>query len=255
MSAEILGIVAKFCHNNLLNNKDVLAYLIEERNLTQESIDKWELGLFPKDLRELFKVIDPKELRTANIVRNASKSVFQNHDVVMPIKDVYGDYVAMAGRTRLTEIEREKISIPKYINTVYHKTHHLFGLNFAKRSILEKDIVYVVEGYFDVIMPHQKGFDNIVATCGAYLSTRHLILLSRYTKNIVLFLDNEEPAQEKAQKIVEKKSRDGINLSRICPLPENIKDIDQYLRTNSVEKFMTLLNPQQERYQFMSILG
>jgi DNA primase len=252
---EVFDVVTKFCHNNLLNNKDVLAYLIEERNLTYESIRGWELGLFPKDLRELFKVVDPKELLSAKIVRNASKSIFQNHDVVMPIKDVYGNYVAMAGRTRLTEQERENKSIPKYINTVYHKTHHLFGLNLAKYSILKNDVVYVVEGYFDVIMPHQNGFNNVVATCGAYLSTRHLVLLSRYTNNIVLFLDNEELAQEKAQKIVEKKSREGINLSRICPLPENIKDIDEYLRKNSVEDFKSLLNPKKENSKFISILG
>jgi thiamine biosynthesis lipoprotein len=39
-------------------------------------------------------------------------------------------------------------------------------------------------------------------------------LLSRYTNNVVLFLDNEEPAQERAQRIVEKKQREGFNLSR-----------------------------------------
>jgi DNA primase len=253
MSNKVLGIVSQYCHEKLLKDNEALDYLLNERRLSRESLDKWEIGLFPQDLRELFDIIDPKELRSSNVVKNASRSMFQNHDIVMPIKDVYGNYVAIAGRTRLTDEEREKIKVPKYINSTYSKTHHLFGMNFAKHSILKTDVVYVVEGYFDVIMPHQKGFENIVATCGAYLSTRHLILLSRYTNNVVLFLDNEENAQDKAQKIVEKKQHDGLNLSRLCPLPDGIKDIDQFLRNNSIMDFKSLLQPQ-KAYEFRNIL-
>ena len=241
--SDVFSAVTKICHERLLQDSNVLEYLVDGRGLTLESINKWELGLFPQDLRELFKVFDPKELRASSIVKNASYSMFQTHDVVMPIKDVYGNYIALSGRTRITDEEREKAKIPKYLNSVYHKTHHLFGLNFAKQSVLKKNIVYVVEGYYDVITPHQYGFENIVATCGAYLSTRHLILLSRYTNNVVLFLDNEEMAQERAQKIVEKKQRENLNLTRICPLPEGAKDIDQYLRENSLESFLELINP------------
>lgn len=241
MGNEVFGLVSKLCHERLLSNKDVLNYIKEERGLSEETLRKWEIGLFPQDLRELFSLCDPTKLREASIVKNASYSMFQTHDVVMPIKDVYGNYIALSGRTRLSEEEREKAKIPKYLNSIYHKTHHLFGLNFAKNSILKKDIVYVVEGYFDVITPHQKGFDNVVATCGAYLSTRHLVLLTRYTNNVVLFLDNEGPAQKRAQKIVEKKKRDNLNLVRKCPLPKEYKDIDQFLRSNSLDDFYNLL--------------
>lgn len=239
--SEVFKTISKYCNENLLKNNVVLNYLLEERKLTLESILQWELGLFPQNLRELFEIADPKELREASIVRNASNSMFQSHDVVMPIKDVYGNYIALSGRTRMPDEDREKKKIPKYLNSIYHKTHHLFGLNFAKEDVLKKNIVYVVEGYYDVITPHQKGFKNIVATCGAYLSTRHLTLLSRYTNNIVLFLDNEDTAQERAQKIVEKKKREGLNLTRICPLPEGEKDIDQYLRGHHLSEFLDLL--------------
>lgn len=241
MHESVFRSVSKLCNERLLSNEEVLDYLIAERGLSKETIMKWEIGLFPQDLRELFFVLDPQKLREASVVKNASYSMFQTHDVVMPIKDVYGNYIALSGRTRLSDEEREKLKIPKYLNSIYHKTHHLFGMNLAKDSILRKNIVYVVEGYFDVITPHQKGFENIVATCGAYLSTRHLVLLSRYTNNIVLFLDNEEPAQERAKKIVEKKKRDNLNLIRKCPLPKEYKDIDQFLRNNSLEDFYRLL--------------
>lgn len=233
--------ISQYCHKKLLNNEEVLDYLLVERKLKISTIEQWEIGLFPQDLRELFNIADPVTLRDSGIVKNASFSMFQTHDIVMPIRDVYGSHIALSGRTRLPEEEREKLKLPKYLNSIYHKTHHLFGLNFAKKEILKKNTVYVVEGYYDVITPHQQGLTNIVATCGAYLSTRHLVLLSRYTNNVVLFLDNEEVAQERAQKIVEKKQREGLNLSRICPLPNGVKDIDQFLRERKVEDFMNLL--------------
>lgn len=241
-------IVTKYCCKNLFENEEVLSYLVNERKISIEAIEKWEIGLFPQDLRGLFSIVDPSDLRSASIVKHASRSMFQSHDIVMPIKNVYGEHIALAGRTRLSEEQRSKIRLPKYLNTVYSKTHHLFGLDVAKESIIKNDIVYVVEGYFDVISPHQKGFCNVVATCGAYLSTRHLVLLSRYTNNIVLCLDNEEAAQEKAIKIVEKKQREGINLSRKCPLPNGYKDIDQYLKDHSVDDFMRLLKSKDTNY-------
>ena len=237
--------VSKFCHERLLNDKNVLTYL-EDRKLTIDSIKKFQIGLFPSDLRELFSQFDPKDLRSSGIIRHASKSVFQLQDLIMPIRDVYGHYIALAGRTRLSEVDREKLKIPKYINSVYDKSHHLYGLNFAKHSILKSNKVYVVEGYFDVISPHQHGLNNVVAICGSFLSSRHLALLSRYTNNIVLFFDNEEEALNRCKKIVEKKRRDGINLSVINPLPKGIKDVDEFLRKNTAKSLIALLEARED---------
>lgn len=238
---EIFAKVTEFCHNRLLQDGETMDYLENKRKINLESINKFQIGLFPKDLRELFQVVDPKDLRSAGIIKHASSSAFKTRNLVMPIKDVYGDYIAFAGRTLLSEEKREKKGIPKYINSVYKKSHHLFGLNFAKNSILEKGVAYVVEGYFDVIMPHQKGMNNVVATCGTFLSTRHLALLSRYTDKIVIILDNEPDAQEKAQKIVERRQHEGLSVTAENPLNDEAKDIDEYLRSHSVSELLASL--------------
>lgn len=246
---NIFAKVANFCHKNLFKNEEALDYVCYKRKISTEFINNFELGLFPQDLRELFEIIDPKDLRSHGIIKNASTSTFKVHNLVLPIKDVYGEYIALAGRTLLTESEREKQHVPKYMNSVYKKSHHLFGFNLAKHKILQNNIVYVVEGYFDVIMPHQKGIDNIVATCGSFLSVRHIALLSRYTNNIVVIMDNEPEAQEKARKVVEKNNYDGINLSYMNPLENSAsKDIDEFLRTNSVEEFKKRLRIGEESY-------
>jgi len=238
---KIVEQVAKFCRKRLLKDDKTLKYLTEKRQLTLDSIEKFQIGLFPHDLRELFEIVDPKELRAAGLIKHASKSMFRLWNLVMPIRDVYGNYVALAGRTMMSEEERDRQGIPKYMNSVYPKTQHLYGLNFAKDSVIKENKVYVVEGYYDVIMPHQKGMENVAATCGSFLSARHIALLSRYTDSIVLLLDNEEDAQEKATKIVNRRQYDGITLRAANPFPKDIKDIDQYLRTHPLENLLSKL--------------
>lgn len=241
--------VASFCHKRLFKDDEVMEYILRKREISTDFIDKFEIGLFPQDLRELFEAIDPKDLRSSGIIRNASASVFKTQSLVMPVRDVYGKYIALAGRTLLPEKERGEQAIPKYMNSVYKKSHHLFGLNFAKHRILKENVVYVVEGYFDVIMPHQKGLENVVATCGAFLSVRHIALLSRYTNNIVIVMDNEPEAQEKARRAVEKNNHEGINLSFLNPLENDpAKDLDEYLRNNSVNELIKRLRPDKESY-------
>ena len=227
---EIYGKVMELCHQNLLKDDKTMQYLLKNRCMTEESINRFQLGLFPQDLRQLFKIEDPKDLREADIINTSSYSRFKTQDLVMPVRDVYGNFIAIAGRTRLSEEERQKRRIDKYKNSIYKKSHHLFGLNFAKRSILREDKVYVVEGYFDVITPQQNGLTNVVAVCGTYLSTRHAVLLSRYTKNIVLVFDNEEDAQQRAKATIDKKQFNGISISAINPFPNGVKDIDDYFR-------------------------
>lgn len=241
-ASKIFARVAKFCHSRLLRDEEVMAYLLENRQITRETIDKFQIGLFPQDLRELFDIEDPKKLRELDIIHHASYSRFKTQNLIIPIKDAYGNYIALGGRTLLSEEERSKKGISKYMNSIYKKSNHLFGLNLAKKSIIDNGIVYVVEGYFDVIASHQKGMENVVAVCGKYLSTRHIALLSRYTNEIVLIFDNEVEAQQRANSIVEKKQYDGIKLSATNPFPNNIKDIDDYFLEYSVQDFITVLN-------------
>ena len=173
--------VADFCHDNLLGDTETLSYLKDRRGLSDGTLAKFKVGLFPKDgMRSLFKRVEAKALREYGVIRNASSSAFKVWNLVMPILDVRGQAIALAGRTLLNEAERAKRGIPKYMNTVYPKTHHLYGLNFAKREIAQKGKAYVVEGYFDVMSAHQHGLSNVVACCGVAFSRRQLSLLARY---------------------------------------------------------------------------
>lgn len=231
MNKEFFEKLTDVCHKLLLKNDALMYYLKVNRGMTDETISTYKLGAFPEDLRDLYDKysIDPKELRERNIVWNAEKSQFQLYPIVIPVRDLYGQSIAIGCRTLLSEKKRKKMGIPKYRNSVYKKTFHLFGLDRAVDAIKETNKCFIVEGYFDAIMAHQKGIRNVVATSGTIFSERQLIILSRYARNICLLFDNDEPGRISSRKAMETRDTDGINLA--CEFtPKGYKDLDEYLR-------------------------
>lgn len=222
--------LADVCHNLLLSNDHLLSYLEENRGLNYETIKSQKLGAFPKDLRLLFKDIHPEELKEHNIIWAADRSPFQQYPIIIPIRDFMGQPIAIAGRTLLSEQRRKELGIPKYRNSNYTKTAHLYGLDRAKRAIRELNQAYVVEGYFDVLTPHQLGIRNVVATCGTMFSLRQLIMLARYTENVCLLFDNDEAGHTSANRLVQKLGDTEINLEYKFT-PEGYKDVDELLRS------------------------
>jgi len=241
MKDRIMSEVAVVCRKRLLTDTKTMSYLRDERHLADETIVRFELGLFPQDLRTLFADISAKDLREAGVIRNATSSTFKTWNLIMPIRDVRGKVVALAGRTLLSSEKRDKRGIPKYMNTVYAKTNHLFGLHQAKRAILKSGTVYVVEGYFDVMAAHQAGIGNVVACCGTAFSKRQMALLARYAKNVILLFDNDSAGQGSAKLHVERKRCDEVNLSSVNPFPPDTKDVDDFLASRSAADLARLM--------------
>lgn len=236
------------CHDLLYRDKHLFDYL-KSRNINASAIKKYKLGAFPKDLRILFDRMHPKELVENGIVWNAYESMFKytlgdkeiHYPIVIPIKDVGNNAIAIGCRTLIKEEARKILGIPKYKNSEYKKTAYLYGLNHAIKAIREHDVVFVVEGYFDVISCHQAGIYNVVATCGTLFSKRQLIILSRYTNNIILLFDNDMPGRVSASKAMQKiEIEERISANLVCRFtPEGYKDIDEYLCHEGDLKFFS----------------
>lgn len=226
--------LADICHELLMNDDKLKNYLIGRRGLRKGTIKTYKLGAFPKDLRDLYLKynLEPEELKKHNIIWNANKSQFQMFPIVIPIRNIRGNAVAIGCRTVMKESERKKFGIPKYRNSSYTKSAYLYGLDRAVKSIRREDKVFVVEGYFDVISSHQAGHTNVVATCGTMLSKRQLIMLSRYTNNINLLYDNDVPGRECAKKVMSKVIAFDKNININCHFtPPGYKDLDEYLKS------------------------
>lgn len=240
MTAPLFEAVASYCSDCLFENEEMLGQLKDERRLSEDTIREFGLGLFPTDMRGMFKETPATDLREAGIIRNAVSSLFHTWPLVMPIRDASGKAVALAGRCLLPEEERKERGIPKYMNTVYFKTHHLFGLHRAKRAILESGTAHVVEGYFDVMLAHQEGLLNTVACCGVALSRRHISLLARYAKKVVLLFDNDKEGQKSAEKTLELRRCDEVDLTSLSPFPKG-EDLCDFLSKRSLSEFLSSL--------------
>jgi len=239
-----LNEISKYCRyllKNSSNAEEHRAYLNSRISLDMQ--EKFEFGLFPsiKDINLLSDMISVdtlkqigliynKEIKDSSGPRNILFNFFEDQPLIMPYKDAYGNVVALVGRTLLNDIEREKLNIEKYKNTSFTKGNYLFGLYEAKRSILEKKCVYVVEGQFDVIKAHQKGLTNVVAVGSSNMTAYQFSLLCRYTNNIHLLLDNDVAGQ-RGRRDIEKKYGSYANVKNVY-LPDRYKDIDDYLKEN-----------------------
>lgn len=200
----------EFYNLRLLKDKSpettkVLEYLTN-RGITQEIIEKYNLGLAPKSYSDFYKSF--KNEFTDEVMEKAGLTIlsregqyidrFRNR-LIIPIQNEFGDFVAFGARA----IEPEQQ--PKYLNSsdslIYNKSKILYGLYHAKDSIKEDDSVVLMEGYFDVISAQAHGIKNAVASCGTSLTADHIKLLSRYTPSRKIYLSfDTDLAGQKATK-------------------------------------------------------
>jgi len=230
--------------NKLLNecpfSMDVKNYL--DARISKECQDRFLFGYFPNNdqinLLSLFFEDDYLlSLKLIFLNRHLKISFFNNHPLIMPYRNVYGETVAIVGRTILSEDERDLLKISKYKNTIFDKSNHLFGLFDAKESIQQTNCVYVVEGQFDVIKAYENGLTNVVATGNANLSENQLLLLLRYTDNIVILFDNDEAGNKGRNNVRAYKKY--ANISDLF-LPKQYKDLCDFFQHKTLEEFKSL---------------
>lgn len=230
----------------LLNNYPAANSVLEYLNgrLNQESQEKFQFGFFPdpEHLIALTSLVDESFLINNDLLyvktindslypRIMKSGYFDEHPLIMPIKNIYGAPIALVGRSILDEKIRQEKKINKYKYTKnFTKTTNVFGLYENKKNIFLKDSVYVVEGQIDVIKAMERGIDNIVAIGGSSMSSYQFSLITRYTNNIFLLLDNDE-AGEKGRKSIIDHFGKHANIYDFY-LPTGYKDIDEYFCKN-----------------------
>lgn len=111
---------------------------------------------------------------------------------------------------------------PKYVNTpetnLYSKRRLLYGLNWAKDSVVRSGTVVVCEGYTDVIGFHQAGVTQAVATCGTALADEHFALMRGFARRAVLAFDADSAGQAAAERVYEWERRHELDVA-VARLP------------------------------------
>ncbi|MEW6467521.1 MAG: DNA primase [Bacteroidota bacterium] len=145
--------------------------------------------------------------------------------VMFPIHNVTGRVIGFGGRTLKTDKK-----VAKYVNSpesdIYHKSKVLYGLFFAKKSIIAEDNCLLVEGYTDVISLHQAGIENVVASSGTSLTTEQIRLIKRYTPNITILYDGDLAGIKASFRGIDMILEEGMNV-RVLLFPDG-DDPDSY---------------------------
>jgi DNA primase len=162
--------------------------------------------------------------------------------VMFPIKDVRGQVVGFGGRIMPNNPLAARG--PKYYNSaetpLFHKSELLYGLDLARHGGAQAGYLAVVEGYTDVMMAHQCGVSQVVATMGTALTAKHVAQLRRYVPKVVLVYDADAAGISAMDKALEIFVSQDVELA-VAALPDGLDPCDLLVRPDGVETFKRVL--------------
>ena len=220
---EINKLVAMYYHETLYKPQAKPAQeYVKKRKLDNKALKEFCIG-YAENANVLYKLLKEKGFTEEEIL--ASDLVIKkgnNYVDRFPIQDIRNRFIAFGGRVLDN-------SLPKYINSpeniVYSKARNLYGLNVAKNTKTRKLII--VEGYMDTVSLHQRGIDNVVASCGTALTEAQGRLLRKYAEKVIISYDSDSAGQAATLRGLEILNNLGCDI-RILQM-EGAKDPDEYV--------------------------
>ena len=253
---EILSKVEKYYVDNLINNKEATMY-IGNRGFTEEDVKKYNIGFSSNQWDDLYNFLtkegyEEKELIELGLIKKNENGnifdVFRNR-IMFPIVNSYSKTIGFGGRI----IENNE-NAPKYLNSpdslVFNKGKELFGLTNRGQDIKKKGFAILMEGYLDVLTSHKYGFNSAVASLGTSLTEDQVILLKKYTNNVVIAYDNDEAGKNAILKAMYIFKKHDFNVKCLV-VNDTIKDPDEYLRKRGKKEFTKILKTSIEAFDYL----
>lgn len=248
----------KYFTNNLFNSdegRSVGLSYFKERGFRDEIIEKFQLGYaleerkaFTKDALGKGYKLDylvkagltiNKDEETSNLKPETS-NYFDRFAgrVIFPIHNVTGRPIAFGGRILKTDKK-----LAKYINSpetdIYHKSNVLYGLFFAKKTIIADDNCFLAEGYTDVISLYQAGIENVVSSSGTSLTVEQIRQIKRFTQNITILYDGDSAGIKASFRGIDLILEEGINV-KVLLFPDG-DDPDSFSKKVGQEELKTFI--------------
>ncbi|HPF93280.1 MAG TPA: DNA primase, partial [Tenuifilaceae bacterium] len=226
--------------------KSVGLSYFRERGFRDDIIEKFQLGYSLEQRDGLTQAAQRQGYKMEYLVKTGL-SIERNDGsafdrffgrVIFPIHSMSGRVIAFGGR-----IMKSDAKAAKYLNSpeseVYHKSHVLYGIYFAKKAITQADKCYLVEGYTDVISMHQAGIENVVASSGTALTPDQIRLIKRFTPNITVLYDGDPAGIKASIRGIDLILEEGLNV-KVLLLPEG-EDPDSYAKSHSASQVLDFI--------------
>ncbi|MEK7117129.1 MAG: DNA primase [Patescibacteria group bacterium] len=226
---EIMERATNFFEKQLTENKNASEYL-KKRGLTQNSIKKWRLGFSKDEWRSLHDYLVEKgfprgNMLEAGLIKKTAEGnrqekfydTFRNR-IMFPIFDSTDRIIAFSGRAM-----KEDDKTPKYLNSpetkLFYKSEVLYGFNIAKNYIRKLDYTVLVEGQIDLVMSHQAGVLNTVASSGTALTELHLKKMQKLSNRVIIAYDSDLSGEKASSRAAELALSLGMEV-KIASLPK-----------------------------------
>lgn len=208
---KVMEEAERYFFEELKNQKEAKDYL-KKRGITNKTIEDFRIGFAKNDWHCLYNHLkrnfSDEEIEKAGLIKKSEKSSEGNNiyydrfrsRIMFPIRDSSGRVVAFSGRI-FPHNDKEGKYINSPITPIFKKSSVLYGIDKAKDSIRKNDFSIVVEGQFDLLMSHQAGFRNTVATLGTALTDKdteendkanNFGIIKRISQNIVFVFDSDK---------------------------------------------------------------
>jgi DNA primase len=228
--------------NDSRTGQRAMAYLLG-RGMTRQIIDRHQLGYAPDRWDGLLRYLERKKVppvyqqKAGLVVPRKDGSGFYDrfrNRIIFPIFNLNKQIIGFGGR--ITDN-----GMPKYLNSpetkIYNKRRSLYGIEKANTAARSTGIVYLVEGYFDVLAMHMYGIENSVATLGTALTMENAKLLKGMvgTGHVRLVYDSDQAGIKAAQRSIATFEAEALEV-KIVVLPKG-EDPDSFLREHGPDDF------------------
>ena len=255
---QLLQQAAKYYQRQLRRHPDraLAVDYLKHRGMRGETARRFGVGYAPEHWDGLLQSLggqDPKQrqlLEEAGLIKGSSSSSERYYDrlrrrIVFPIRDMRGRVVGFGGRS-LPDAAADE---PKYLNSpeteLFHKGTLLYGLYEALQPRPRPESLMLVEGYMDVVMCHQHGVGNAVATMGTAATQEHLELAFRFVNSLFFCFDGDEAGRKAATRVLPSAlgaMRDGRSI-RFLFLPQG-EDPDSLICARGADALRSMLKEQ-----------
>ena len=202
--SQVMEKLNEWYQSLLFKNQVALSY-VRERGIYESSIEKFGIGYAP-DSKATINYITSQQFAIKEAIDMGVVGYNPEHRqtyarfierVTFPIHSANGSIVGFGGRT-ITGHNAKYVNSPE--TPFFNKSRLLYAYHLAKQSIYKRSEIIITEGYLDVIMLHQAGFDNAVATLGTALTQEHLPLLRKGSPHVVMAYDGDKAGRAAALK-------------------------------------------------------
>ena len=190
-------------YQTLLTSMPTAQAYLQERGISMASIEKFGIGYAPDSFKTIqfiksnqFSMREAIDLGVAGSEGGREYARFIER-IIFPIHAPNGASVGFGGRT-ITGHQAKYINSPQ--TELFNKSRLLYAYDLAKQAIYKQKQIIITEGYLDVVMLHQAGFDQAVATLGTALTQEHLPLLRKGSPRIIMAYDGDNAGRTAALK-------------------------------------------------------